>query len=379
MSFSLLDSISGLVRSVPPESLAHVLKEPQAQVGRALEAASPLLLAGVAQYCHDLNRSGRLLEVLDRTPVDMALIPSVAPLFSGLGVGVPAFLALGHTAFQAVFPDRESAVALALAKVAGLRAASAAQVLSFVMALVVLTLKQHVEKENLGAADLQELMAAQMPSIGPRLDARLSESLHSPSVSSPSLPSSPLPVPETLNPPPAAAPVVGAAVQQAAWKWRRWLAWGAWGGAVVLSVVWFGKLSNPSPSDTTETPVLTKRPTPSASTAPSRAMVFAPGLEKIYFDSERYETPDSTTRRLTAILEHARVHGNSRVLLTGYHDAGNESEPVLRLARQRAMAVRSAIIASGVSEDRIVVEKKSEQKALVGEREASRVEVSIAQ
>jgi outer membrane protein OmpA-like peptidoglycan-associated protein len=364
MSFNLLDSISGLVRTVPPEALALTLTEPQAQVARALEAAGPLLLAGIAQQCHDLNRCGTLLEALDRTPVATASNNSMAHVFAASAAGLPAFLSAGRAAFQDVFPERQAAVAVALAKVAGLRSASAVELLSFMMMLVIISLKKQVEQENMGAAGLQALMAAQSSTIAPRLDERLTPSLN---------------VTPSTGSSPAVAAVVIETVQQVAWTWRRWLAWGAWGAAVLLAVVWFGKLSNPMPSNPADTAVISNRPMPGAPSVASRPTAIAPSLEKIYFDSERYETPDSTTRRLAAILEYARLHGNSRVLLTGFHDAGNESEPVLRLARQRAMAVRSAIIASGVSEDRIVLEKKSEQKALVGEREASRVEVSIAQ
>jgi hypothetical protein len=61
-----------------------------------------------------------------------------------------------------------------------------------------------------------------------------------------------------------------------------------------------------------------------------------------------------------------------------FHDTEQETESVIRLARQRSMAVRSVLISAGVTEDRIVMQDARESKAAVGERQATRVEVSIS-
>lgn len=103
-----------------------------------------------------------------------------------------------------------------------------------------------------------------------------------------------------------------------------------------------------------------------------------PTLEKIYFDTGKYETPDDTSRKVSKILEYAKLHGNSRLAITGFHDTVQESEAVLRLARQRGMAVRSVLISAGISEDRVVMLSAQESKNSVGERQATRVEVSVS-
>jgi outer membrane protein OmpA-like peptidoglycan-associated protein len=102
-----------------------------------------------------------------------------------------------------------------------------------------------------------------------------------------------------------------------------------------------------------------------------------PALEKIYFDSGKYETPDNTARKLTKILAYAKGHGNSGLVITSFRDSAETAEPVLRLARQRGMAVRSVLISAGITEERIAIIKAQESKVQVGEREANRVEVAV--
>jgi hypothetical protein len=102
-----------------------------------------------------------------------------------------------------------------------------------------------------------------------------------------------------------------------------------------------------------------------------------PNPEKIFFETGKYETPDSTSRKMSAILAFSKAHGNSRLTIIGYQDSAEKGEPALRLARQRSMAVRSVLISAGVTEDRILIKSERVPKETVGEREATKVEVSI--
>jgi outer membrane protein OmpA-like peptidoglycan-associated protein len=117
---------------------------------------------------------------------------------------------------------------------------------------------------------------------------------------------------------------------------------------------------------------------PSQEKSDSARQAAVPAIEKIYFDAGKYETPDDTSRKIASILSFAKSHGNSRLTITGFHDTAPEAEPVLRLARQRSMAVRSVLISAGITEDRIVLQNAQESIATVGGRQATRVEVSIS-
>jgi outer membrane protein OmpA-like peptidoglycan-associated protein len=119
--------------------------------------------------------------------------------------------------------------------------------------------------------------------------------------------------------------------------------------------------------------------TPSVVLTPKAALpALLPAIEKIYFEATKYETPDNTSRKLAGILAYAKVHDNSSLVISGFQDIAESSEPVLRLARQRSMAVRSVLISAGVAENRVTVVKAQESIAVVGAREANRVEVSIS-
>jgi outer membrane protein OmpA-like peptidoglycan-associated protein len=111
---------------------------------------------------------------------------------------------------------------------------------------------------------------------------------------------------------------------------------------------------------------------------PPSLVGLVPNPEKIYFDTGKYETPDNTSRRVASILEYARLHLNSRLVITNFQVGSDQGEPVQRLARQRSMAVRSVLISGGVTEDRIVMQINRDGKDETSTREAARVEVSVS-
>ncbi|EWS56236.1 proteobacterial sortase system OmpA family protein [Methylibium sp. T29] len=70
------------------------------------------------------------------------------------------------------------------------------------------------------------------------------------------------------------------------------------------------------------------------------------------------------------------VAAGKKAVISGYHDATGDPDKNVELAKQRALAVRDALKAAGVAEDKIEL-KKPEQLNAGDAAEARRVEVKL--
>jgi len=95
---------------------------------------------------------------------------------------------------------------------------------------------------------------------------------------------------------------------------------------------------------------------------------------KFYFDSGKAELPAASADSIAKLAAAAKAGG--KTLISGFHDASGDPSQNAELAKQRAIAVRDALKAAGVPEDRIEL-KKPEQINAGDAAEARRVEVSV--
>ena len=63
--------------------------------------------------------------------------------------------------------------------------------------------------------------------------------------------------------------------------------------------------------------------------------------------------------------------------ISGYHDASGSLEVNQELAKQRALAVRDAIKAAGIADERFELKKPELTQGTGGDAEARRVEVAV--
>jgi K(+)-stimulated pyrophosphate-energized sodium pump len=114
-------------------------------------------------------------------------------------------------------------------------------------------------------------------------------------------------------------------------------------------------------------------PVASVAAAPAPAMA---GATKLYFDSGKAEMPADGAAAIAALADAAKANAAGKLVISGFHDASGDPEKNAELAKQRAFAVRDALKAAGVAEDRIEL-KKPEQINAGDAAEARRVEVAI--
>ncbi len=110
--------------------------------------------------------------------------------------------------------------------------------------------------------------------------------------------------------------------------------------------------------------------TPVAGTASNAVVFFAVGSSAL---------PAEAGKNLDALIAALKADPATKVSISGYHSAAGDLPQNQELAKQRAFAVRDAIKAAGIAEDRVMLQKPQSAEAnLAGEDpKARRVEVAL--
>jgi cytochrome c oxidase cbb3-type subunit 3 len=103
----------------------------------------------------------------------------------------------------------------------------------------------------------------------------------------------------------------------------------------------------------------------------------APPAAKLYFDTGKADLPADGAAALKAIIDYAGSHGDAKLAISGFHDATGSVAANEDLAKNRAFAVRDALKAAGIAEERIEMRKPQVTTGSGDNAEARRVEVSI--
>ncbi len=99
------------------------------------------------------------------------------------------------------------------------------------------------------------------------------------------------------------------------------------------------------------------------------------GVVKFYFASGEAELAAGAAEALVDVVKGAR--GGKKVLISGFHDAKGNAARNAELARQRALAVRQALIAAGVPDSQIRLDKPAQTAGTGSDAEARRVEIAL--
>lgn len=100
------------------------------------------------------------------------------------------------------------------------------------------------------------------------------------------------------------------------------------------------------------------------------------GMVTFYFTSGRAELAGGANEALAEVVN--GVAQGKRAIVSGYHDATGSAEVNAELSKQRAMAVRDALLGLGVTESSIELKKPEQMEATAGSAaEARRVEVVL--
>ena len=119
---------------------------------------------------------------------------------------------------------------------------------------------------------------------------------------------------------------------------------------------------------------------PAQITAPA-AQVAAPtarvALVRIFFATGGAALPADAEQALTPVLVFAKANPQAKCSISGFHDSSGDKMKNEELAKNRAQAVKAALMAAGIAEDRILMQKPQETTGSGSEEAARRVEINV--
>jgi len=324
----------------------------------------PVVLGGMAQKAATSTGAADLFKMVTSPSIDAGIAGNLANVLSGDLQNNPLVksgLGLAASLFGA---DKANGLMSSLASVTGISPSSSNSLVGMVMPLVFGGIKHLVNDKSLDANGLSNLLLGQKEYLQKAdIDRGLLNSIGVPS--SAALLDK---LPASLDAGKAAvAGVAGAATAATAtatatsgslMKWLPWLA----AGLVALAL--WNIFSGKKPA---ETP-------PVAVTPPAVAVTFEyPG--KVYFPVGSKDLDDAA-KAVIASVGQAIQKDATKLSITGYTDKTGDEKVNEDLAKNRAMAVKDALIAAGVKEDAIEMKKPEFITGAVDDKEARRVDIN---
>lgn len=105
------------------------------------------------------------------------------------------------------------------------------------------------------------------------------------------------------------------------------------------------------------------------------SVVVEAGVVKFYFASGKSDLAAGANEALGGVVQ--GVAGGKTAVVSGFHDATGDAAVNAELSKQRAFAVRDALKALGVAEDKVELKKPEVTQATGTNAEARRVEVIL--
>jgi outer membrane protein OmpA-like peptidoglycan-associated protein len=100
-------------------------------------------------------------------------------------------------------------------------------------------------------------------------------------------------------------------------------------------------------------------------------------MARLFFESGAAALPGDAAASLAPIVESAKARPDAKLAVSGFHDKTGNAALNAELAKQRAIAVRDALVAAGIPAERIELRKPVETEGGGDDRQARRVEVTV--
>ena len=100
-------------------------------------------------------------------------------------------------------------------------------------------------------------------------------------------------------------------------------------------------------------------------------------LVKFYFESGKAELPAGAAEELAKVIAKLNEDPSKLVLLSGYHDETGGAAVNAEVAKDRAVAVKDALVAAGLAAEKVKMRKPAVTLGGADPAEARRVEVRV--
>ena len=378
MATNLIDMLLGAVTPQLTSSLGKEIGGSDSLVSSALGSLLPTLIGGMAHKASSSDGASSVFSMLTGGNVDGNIASTIGGL---LGAGqTSGLMDVGTKLLGGLFGgDRVGALGQALGESSGLSAASAKNLAVMVAPIAFGLLKKFITGNSLNAGGVAGLLRDQVPFLANKLDPRLTAALG-------------LGTPASLlgglgARVGAAAGAAGAAVTGAAGAAvhgagaaatagasgiGRWLPWLIGAAAIAFLVSQLGNCSG-TPKVAAPAPAA---PAPAVTVAPAPAAFAMPA--KVYFDTGSATINIKGGEAIANAATWMKADASRKVAITGYTDKTGDLASNEKLAKDRALAVRAALEAAGVTTANIEMKPPLFVEAGTGgaEAEARRVEIN---
>lgn len=99
---------------------------------------------------------------------------------------------------------------------------------------------------------------------------------------------------------------------------------------------------------------------------------------KFLFESGKVAMPADADKLVASVVEHLKANADAKVDISGFTDKTGNPVKNAELAKERAKAIREALKAGGIAEDRIAMKKPESITGSSNDEDARRVEVNLA-
>lgn len=147
---------------------------------------------------------------------------------------------------------------------------------------------------------------------------------------------------------------------------------------VILLVVSFVvglSINKAKPNSEPDLPMTLASLPPTSPASDEARVVVAPGVVKFYFASGKADLAEGAQDALSTVVIAAKA--GQQLTISGFHDSTGDPAMNAELAKQRALSVRTALLAAGVSEASLDIKKPEQMPNDSDMAEARRVEVVI--
>jgi K(+)-stimulated pyrophosphate-energized sodium pump len=97
----------------------------------------------------------------------------------------------------------------------------------------------------------------------------------------------------------------------------------------------------------------------------------------VYFATGKADMPGDPAQGLAVVIAHLKANAAAKASISGFHDATGDLAQNQELAKQRAINVRSALVAMGIPEERLELKKPEQTQGGGSNATARRVEVRV--
>lgn len=356
MNFDILELLNSVLGGPLIRQASAYFGETEQGTHSALRVIEPTLLAGLMQRAATPAGAAEVFQTVTSDRVDAGMAAKLPGLFANRG-SLESLFDTGESLADTVLGNRTGTVTNAISQVSGVVPDSALALICMTTPLMFGVIRKYVMQNDLDASGLAELLLTQRHSLAnSQLDDRIVSALGFGSKA------------ELLEALPAEADTRAAAAATVVPvknpHHRTWLPWAIAAGIAVLGLLFFvNRTAEHSDSETASSPA-------------GASMRLAGVPTRVYFEAGEARIDPEDRQRIASAAASAMTQDRS-VSITGYTDrSGNEDENY-ELAKDRAYAVRDALVDAGISEEKIVMDPPALLTGSVQDNEVRRVDIDV--